>query len=386
MNDLLLEREALTFLPAYEPPLNDLEREIARLIAEQFKLDKMGRHDDFFELGGDSLAAVALAEAFEQRFGVAFQSGALIEHSTVSALALHIGSLDSRESPPLPACLTAVQADGPHRPLFYVHGALGITFLDRRFLELIGSNQPLYLFHLPGVDAGSVPMSSVEELAAHYIAAMREVRPEGPYAIAANCACCLIGFEMAVQLVRAGEQVSTLLLVDPGDAPAGDSVLETLRGWARNLKRAVRRTFFRTSPDLGENEMLPDAEWDKRVEDFAKSYRNAQKKARWILDQASGEHSETLPVTGLADEAGMAKALTLLRDALVKYRPTNAEGYAGKAALIVSEGRLDHVAGWQRWLGNAEVHRVPGNHADIFEQHLDVTARAIKNALEQGKV
>jgi thioesterase domain-containing protein/acyl carrier protein len=385
MNDLLIARETLTFLPAYEPPQSDLEQEVATLLAEHFKVDKLGRDDDFFDLGGDSLAAVALAEGFEQRFAIPFQSGSLIEYSTVSALASLIGELVGKPSDSCPECLTAVQTNADRKALFYVHGALGITFVDKRFLELVGSDQPFYFFHLPGLDVGRAPFDQVEELAAHYIDAMRQVQPEGPYAIAANCACCLIGFEMALQLTRAGEQVSTLLLIDPGDAPPGYGVIDRLHVVTRRWKKAIKRALKLAPPDHGDNEMLPDADWDQRVDDFAKSYLNAQKKVRKILDQSAREDAHAL-IAGisLAEEAGMAKALTLLRDALVKYRPGRGERFVGRTDMVVSEGRLDHIPAWRRVLGEVVVHRVPGSHADIFKKHLDRTATAVKSALERG--
>lgn len=385
MAESLLSRETLTFLPPYEAPVGELEQQIADLIAEHFKLDRLGRDDDFFDLGGDSLAAVALAEAFEQRFGKPFQSGLLIEHSTASALARYIGGGSHASPAPCPDCLTAFQTGGQRQPLFQVHGALGITFVDKQFLGLLGPDQPVYFFRLPGLDASSAPFVRVEELAAHYIAAMRAVQPEGPYAIGANCACCLIGLEMAFQLERAGAQVSTLLLVDPGDAPSGHGVTARVRDVVRGWKRAIKHALRVGQPDHGDDQMLPDAEWNRRVDDFAKSYRNAQKKARAILDEARQDDSGSLPGVALAEEAAMAKALTLLRDALVKYRPHVETPYAGRVDMIVCDGRLDHVAGWRRVLANAVVHRVPGSHADIFNKHLDVTVGAMRDALNPGR-
>lgn len=379
MSDLLLERETLTFLPAYEAPQSDLEKQIAGLIAEHFKLDKLGRNDDFFDLGGDSLAAVALAEGFEQRFGIPFQSGSLIEHSTVSSLALHIGGLIGGVSASMPECLTALQTDGDSRALFYVHGALGVTFVDKRFLDGVGKDLPLYFFQLPGLDGRSAPMTSVEQLATLYIDAMRAVQPIGPYRLAANCVCCLIGFEMARQLAGANEQVSSLVLVDPGTPPTGREAPNKVRESWRRLKRTVSRLLRLGAPER-DDDMLADAEWDQWAGDFEKAYLNGRKKARKILDRLDQSSPDRLGGVVVADELSMVKALTLLRSSLTNF--STQAVYSGRVHMIVTQGRLHNVERWRGSLTDLVVHLVPGQHEDMFQANVATTTAAIRSALD----
>ncbi|MEW9897960.1 amino acid adenylation domain-containing protein [Chitinivorax sp. PXF-14] len=64
----LENRLAATMSPAhYEPPRDPLERELAALWEEVLGCKKVSRHDDFFQLGGDSLRATRLIEALRQR-------------------------------------------------------------------------------------------------------------------------------------------------------------------------------------------------------------------------------------------------------------------------------------------------------------------------------
>ncbi|MEX1007448.1 MAG: non-ribosomal peptide synthetase, partial [Acidimicrobiia bacterium] len=57
-------------LRPYREPVGR-ERELAGLYMQVLGLDRVGLDDDFFELGGDSLAAVELIAAIDDRFGIA---------------------------------------------------------------------------------------------------------------------------------------------------------------------------------------------------------------------------------------------------------------------------------------------------------------------------
>jgi aryl carrier-like protein len=49
-------------LRAYEPPVGEIETALAQIWSEVLKVERVGRHDDFFALGGHSLLAVSLLE------------------------------------------------------------------------------------------------------------------------------------------------------------------------------------------------------------------------------------------------------------------------------------------------------------------------------------
>src|SRR5205823_5200235 len=53
-----------------EPPRDDLERSIAGIFAQMLKLAPIGRNDDFFLLGGDSLSVAELQTRLRDTFGV----------------------------------------------------------------------------------------------------------------------------------------------------------------------------------------------------------------------------------------------------------------------------------------------------------------------------
>jgi aryl carrier-like protein len=80
---------------AYEAPEGELEETLAEIWAELLGLERVGRHDNFFEMGGHSLMVVTLVERMRQR-GLHADIRALFTTPTLAALAGAVGG-ESRE-------------------------------------------------------------------------------------------------------------------------------------------------------------------------------------------------------------------------------------------------------------------------------------------------
>src|SRR5262249_8386059 len=72
--------------------------------------------------------------------------------------------------------------------------------------------QPFYGLQPPGTDGKQIPLTNVGELAAHFVADIRQCQPEGPYLLAGYCAGGITAFEMAQQLRCTGQEVALLAL------------------------------------------------------------------------------------------------------------------------------------------------------------------------------
>ena len=72
---------------SYESPATEFENEVATVWADILKLDCVGRNDHFFDLGGDSMVAVRLSNALEERLGLTVGPVTLFEQPTVAELA-----------------------------------------------------------------------------------------------------------------------------------------------------------------------------------------------------------------------------------------------------------------------------------------------------------
>jgi len=81
----------------YVPPHTPDERAIAALCADALNLERVGLHDDFFDLGGNSLIATRLVFQLQEHFHVRIPLVRLFERPTVAGLARVIE--EARESP-----------------------------------------------------------------------------------------------------------------------------------------------------------------------------------------------------------------------------------------------------------------------------------------------
>ncbi|MGH8714229.1 MAG: non-ribosomal peptide synthetase [Casimicrobiaceae bacterium] len=74
-----------------EPPAGREESEIARIFAEVLKAPAVGREDNFFDLGGDSMSAMHVLAAVEAALGVSVGIELLFDCPTVSEFAAAVG-------------------------------------------------------------------------------------------------------------------------------------------------------------------------------------------------------------------------------------------------------------------------------------------------------
>jgi NAD(P)-dependent dehydrogenase (short-subunit alcohol dehydrogenase family)/acyl carrier protein len=71
----------------YVEPASETERAVAALWQQLLGIERVGLHDDFFELGGHSLLATQLISRLRDTFGIRMPLRALIEATTVAAMA-----------------------------------------------------------------------------------------------------------------------------------------------------------------------------------------------------------------------------------------------------------------------------------------------------------
>src|SRR5579864_7077633 len=96
--------------PAYLPPATDLERTLAGLWEEAQGLERVGRHEHFFDLGGDSLAAVRVASNLRDVVDAAIDVRQFFEAPTVAGLARSIDATRSSSMPVVRSALVPLKA------------------------------------------------------------------------------------------------------------------------------------------------------------------------------------------------------------------------------------------------------------------------------------
>ena len=244
-----IDRQALAALPApdpmqgreFAPPRDVLERAVARIFEKVLEIAPVGRDDDFFLLGGDSLALAELQTQLLRQFGVSLPR--VHADATVATIAASIGqSLGrSRDAHPRIPVLLQLREGAGGLPLFLVHGRLGQAFVSRHFLSMLPNELPVWALQARGLDGLREPHSTIAAMAADYVDELRKQQPHGPYFIAGLCAGALIAGVMARLLQQAGEPVLPLLLFDP----PGQRFREELSDESLSARLAERRTHGR---------------------------------------------------------------------------------------------------------------------------------------------
>ncbi|HEL4266307.1 TPA: enterobactin synthase subunit F [Stenotrophomonas maltophilia] len=215
-----LDRNALPKPPQNEiaglAPRTPLEQELAVLFAQALGREAPVAVDaDFFGLGGDSLSAVHLLLAIEQRWRCDLGLGALFAQPTVAALATRIGEppalADHALGPVI--SLAATDADGP-TPLFVLHPAGGIAWNYRSLARALQPARPVYGLQSPALDPKQPLPSSIEAMANDYVQRVVALQPKGPVHLLGWSVGGILAQAMAVRLHEIGREVGELVLLD----------------------------------------------------------------------------------------------------------------------------------------------------------------------------
>lgn len=215
-----LDRNALPKPPQLEvaglSPRTPLEQELALLFAQALGREPPVAVDaDFFSLGGDSLSAVHLLLAIEQRWRCDLGLGALFAQPTVAALAVRIAeppALADHALGPVIA-LAATDAAGP-TPLFVLHPAGGIAWNYRTLAGALQPARPVYGLQSPALDARQPLPSSIEAMANDYVQRVVALQPKGPVHLLGWSVGGILAQAMAVRLHEIGREVGELVLLD----------------------------------------------------------------------------------------------------------------------------------------------------------------------------
>ncbi len=209
----------------------------------------IGIRDNFFDLGGHSLLAVRLMHRIKQLNGQTIPLAVLLQAPTVEQLAAALRNGCSRHW----ASLVPIQPEGSKPPFFCVHGVGGNVVGFHYLAQYMKPDYPFYGLQSHGMDGKHAGHTRIEDLAAHYIDAIRTVQTTGPYHLGGFSLGGLVAYEMACQLVAAGEEVGILMLFDTYASkpkPVNESLMDQLRqpSWAKvqQLPRAIYKKVRRT--------------------------------------------------------------------------------------------------------------------------------------------
>lgn len=113
----------------YEAPVGTLEIAVAAIWRDVLKRDRVGRHDDFFALGGHSLRAVQLRSRLRQRLGLDIPLGIVFAHPVLAAFAAALEPMEPSVLPPITHAAASERSILSHaqRRLWFLAQMLGAS-------------------------------------------------------------------------------------------------------------------------------------------------------------------------------------------------------------------------------------------------------------------
>jgi len=215
------------------PPTTYTERELLTCWQELLGVEGLGIDDDYFALGGTSLIAARLIAKISQRFSVRLPLTTVLEYPTVRTLSHHLEQKELRSG-----ALIELRRGGP-RKLFLVHDGEGETLLYLNLARRMPDDLAVFAVEPRRIARVPLAHTTIEDMAAFYIEQVRKKQPHGPYLLGGMCAGGVIAYEMASQLVRAGESVELVALLETATPKAPERPRRIKEQRLGRLKQAL---------------------------------------------------------------------------------------------------------------------------------------------------
>lgn len=196
-------------------PSTATEQALAALFAETLGLSTPVSADaDFFALGGDSLSAVHLLLAIQQRWRCELGLGAVFAAPTVAALAARIDAPPAATDHGLAPMIRLASGDAALAPLYVIHPAGGIAWNYRDLARALSPAREVQGLQSPVLDPNQPLPASIEALAADYAERILALARPGPVHLLGWSVGGILAQAMAVHLRGLGHEVGVLALLD----------------------------------------------------------------------------------------------------------------------------------------------------------------------------
>ena len=192
-------------------PETPIELALAEIWHDLLGIEEVGKDDNFFDLGGDSLQASAMMARIEARFKRRFPVSALFQYETLCRLAGYIAAEDGTGPQGL---LVSIQPLGDKPPVFFIPGLGGNPLSLRDLTANLGCERPLYALQEAGFGDPTGNIKTIEQAAEQYVGEVQAARPHGPYILVGYSFGGHLAIETARRLAVPGEAEPLVVLID----------------------------------------------------------------------------------------------------------------------------------------------------------------------------
>ena len=340
-------------------PRTSTETVLAKIWKDVLKVEQVGVHDNFFDLGGHSLRATQVMSRIRKELHVEVPLRSLFEAPTVEQLAQQLFKEQFSPSQSsiwseYPSTLVPFQPKGSKPPLFWFNWGPW----DFRVPRYLDPDRPVYGLQHQSGDGHRALYTSIEDMAGYYIKEIRSVQAKGPYFIGGLCIGGMIAFEMAQQLQTVNEEVALLVLLDPSNPHLGElsspaQAVPSLSSYIKSLRNKIHRH-------------LRELRFLEPQEQLSYALIRVQGRVvglRWKMRRF------------LCETLGCPLPPSLRNDYIVSIYRTAREAYVpktyqGRVILFKTQGRYrDAQPGWESLLtANVEIQELDTDHDTVFKE------------------
>jgi thioesterase domain-containing protein/acyl carrier protein len=354
----------------YQAPKNALELQLTKIWEKVLRVQPIGVHDNFFDIGGHSLLAVTLLSEVEKKFGKNIPWTTLFQAQTIEQLAHLMSQKESiRDS-----SLVIIQAGDKNKkrpPLFFIQVLGKGLGLCRPLARHLGADQPIYGLSTGIMDRKQAQLIKGDKERNYYIKEMQTIQPEGPYFLAGIYCGGRTAFEVAQLLHKQGQKIALLALLDTRVVlpPSASKTTITLR----------KRLY---------------AHWNQFLQNgFQSLLKKGKKRLIWLIRMLQNKSMKIgckfydrlghpLPPT-LQDFAIEEAARTTFT-----YLPQKYPGRVTFFRAIDTSVFDDPLIGWHNVAEDGlEVHDIPGDTSSMLQEpHVQVLAKKLKACIDKNNV
>ncbi|MDS1113141.1 alpha/beta fold hydrolase [Gordonia westfalica] len=202
-----------------EAPAGPLETAIAEIWGAELSLDDVGRDENIYALGADSLTIQQIMVRLNDSLSVGLTQSDVAGAPTVAELASVVERRKAGASSPrshlAPTTVLLRRAEG--RPVFCFTGAgastLTFVALADRIGEIDGAGS-VFAFQPNGLENRGIPDWTVAAAARRHLRDLRRIQSEGPYVLIGHSLGGFIALEAARRLEAEGQRVDLVVAVD----------------------------------------------------------------------------------------------------------------------------------------------------------------------------
>jgi amino acid adenylation domain-containing protein len=339
---------------AYTPPRTDMEEKLVRIWEEILEIKGIGIHENFFEIGGDSLSAVKLFAMIKKQFEKTLPLAILYTESTIEQLSKRIEN-HKTQSPF--ASLIPLHRSGQGDPLIVMPSLFGELMYAKPLVDALDAKIPVLGLQPNLISENQVFFKDFRRTAFEYTKILRSQYPHGPYSLIGYSYGGLLAFEIARQLQLQNQRIKILAIIDTGPEQRIKKT-STVAKWShfgRVLSNAPNWLIENLDPAT-----------------IVSVCKLASKKLRLALRNRKGSASNLLGLNDLFDTQKFSQEnYAILDSCFAGFQTYVPEQYEGTLTLFRANSRpllhsLSKDLGWKQFCNEVVVHRLQANHETVI--------------------